>query len=343
VYAIIFPIEDDMNSNGPHTNGRLFRIVFAVPFIALALSAGPASGEIKEQIVAIVNDEIITYSELEKILSPVFEQYERIYSGAELFSMLQKARRDVLNRLIEEKLIVQEATKLNVKELMGDEFSKEVEQSIAEIKAKFPSEEEFLKQLKREGITMERFRAQQEKHTLVRAMLIKEASSKCGVSPMEVREYYDSHKDEFTESEKIHVSQIWIKESPGKPGEAERKAKEILNRLNAGEPFAELAKKYSNCPYASKGGDWGFIGRGHWNKELEDAACALKPGTHSGIVKSSLGCHIIMLHEKKPPAVKSLAKVYAAIESKLFNIKAGKKRDEWIAKLKSKAYISVVK
>lgn len=339
-----------MNSNGSHyeyrhrrSYGRLFRIIAAVPFAVLALCAGPASGEIKEQIVAVINDDIITYSELEKILSPVFEQYERIYSGAELFSMLQKARRDVLNHLIEEKLIVQEAVKLNVKGLMGDEFSKDVDQSIAEIRAKFPSEEEFLKQLKREGTTMERFRAQEEERTLVKAMLIKEASSKCSVSPMEVREYYDSHKDEFTEGEKMHVSQIWIKEDPGKPGEAERKAKEILGRLNAGEQFAELAKKYSNCPYAGKGGDWGFIGRGHWNKELEDAACALKPGTHSGIVKSALGYHIIMLHEKKPPTVKSLAQVYAAIENKLFNIKAGKKRDEWIAKLKNKAYISVVK
>jgi peptidyl-prolyl cis-trans isomerase C len=332
-----------MNFNVSRTYARLGRIVSVGSFIVLALSAGPSSGEIKEQIVAVINDDIITYSELEKILSPVFEQYERIYSGAELFSMLQKARRDVLNHLIEEKLIVQEATKLNVKDLMGDEFSKEVEQSISGIKAKFPSEEEFLKQLKREGTTMERFRAQQERRTLVRAMLIKEVSSKCSISPMEAREYYDAHKDEFTESERMHVSQIWIKDIPGKPGEAERRAKEILNRLNAGEPFAELAKKYSNCPYASKGGDWGFIGRGHWNKELEDAACSLKPGAHSGIVKSSLGYHIIMLHEKKPPTVKSLAKVYTKIENKLFNEKVGKKRDEWIAKLKSKAYISVVK
>jgi len=325
--------------------GRLFG---AIPvrvalLVTLMLCAGIAYGEIKEQIVAVINDEIITYSELEKMLSPIFEQYERIYSGAELFTMLQKARRDVLNHLIEEKLILQEAKKQNIKGLLGDEFAKEVEQSIAEIKAKFPSGDDFLKQLKREGTTMERFRAQQEDRTLVRAMLIKEASSKSSVSPMEVREYYDSHREEFTESEKIHVSQIWIRENAEKPGEAERTAKEILGRLAAGEQFAELAKKYSHCPYANRGGDWGFIGRGHWNKELEDAACALEPGAHSGIVRSALGYHLIMLHEKKPPSVKSLAQVYGEIEGKLFNEKAGKKRDEWIARLKNKSYISVVK
>ena len=325
--------------------GGAFRAVFGrLSFlIVLVLSAGIAWGEIKEQIVAVINDEIITYSELERILSPIFEQYERIYSGAELFSMLQKARRDVLNHLIEEKLILQEAKKQNIRGLMGDEFTKDVEQSIAGIKTGFPSEDEFLKQMKRERTTMERFRAQQEERTLVKAMLIKEASLKCSVSPMEVREYYDSHKEEFTESEKIHVSQIWIRENPGKPGESERVAKEILSRLNAGEPFAELAKKHSHCPYASRGGDWGFIARGHWNKELEDAAFALEPGAHSGIVKSALGYHILMLHEKKPPSVKSLAQVYAEIETKLFSERVGTKRDEWITRLKNKAYISVVK
>jgi parvulin-like peptidyl-prolyl isomerase len=303
----------------------------------------PSRAEIKEQIVAVVNDEIITYSELEKILSPVFEQYEQIYSGAELFTMLQKARRDVLTHLVEEKLILQEAKRQKVREQLGDDFAKEVEQSIAGVKAKFPSGEEFEKGLRRQGFTMEGYRAQEEQRALVRAMLIKEVSTRCSVSPSEIRAYYEAHPQEFTEGEKIHVSQIWIKDTPEKPEEAERQVREILSRLDAGESFAELARKYSHCPYARKGGDWGYIGRGHWNKELEDAAFVLEPGAHSGVVKSTLGYHLIMLHEKKPAAVKSLAEVYRAIEDTLFREKAGVKRDEWLARLKKKAYISMVK
>lgn len=321
------------------------RALRAAPALLL-LCASPlphARAEIKEQIVAVVNDEIITYSEIEKILAPVFEQYEQIYSGAELFTMLQKARRDVLTHLVEEKLIIQEAKKQKIREQMGDDFVKEVEQSIAEVKAKFPSEEEFQKSLKRQGFTMDQYRAQEEQRALVRAMLIKEVSTRCGVPPAEIKAFYEAHPQEFTEGEKIHVSQIWIKDTPEKPGEAERMAKEVSSRLGAGESFAELAKKYSNCPYAQKGGDWGFIGRGHWNKELEDAAFALEPGAHSGIVKSTLGYHIIMLHEKKPATVKSLAGVYKAIEERIFREKVGVKRDEWLARLKKKAYISMVK
>jgi len=309
----------------------------------LFLLTARSSGEIKEQIVAVVNDEIITYSELEKILAPIFERYEQIYSGADLFSMLQKARRDVLEHLVEEKLILQEAKKQNVRALMGDDFVKEVDRSLTEIKRNFPSEEEFLKQLKREGSTIEQFRKQQEDRTMVRAMIIKEVSSRCSVSPLEVREYYETHKEEFTEGEKIHVSQIWIKEKPEKPEEAKRLAQEILGRLEAGESFADLAKKHSQCPYASRGGDWGFISRGHWNKELEDAAFALSPGQVSGIVKTDLGYHLIMLHEKVPATVKSLSNVYADIDNKLFAEKVTAKRDEWIKRLKKKSYFSVVK
>ncbi|MCX6357207.1 MAG: SurA N-terminal domain-containing protein, partial [Candidatus Aureabacteria bacterium] len=133
--------------------------------LAFALLA-PATAEIKEQIVAVVNDDIITYSEIEKILSPIFSHYEQIYSGAELFSMLQKARRDVLEHLIQERLILQEAKALNIRTLMGDDFTKEVDRAITEIKRKFPSEEEFQKEMKREGSTAEEFRTQQEERTL---------------------------------------------------------------------------------------------------------------------------------------------------------------------------------
>lgn len=309
----------------------------------LIVLAAAACAEIKEQIVAVVNDDIITYSELEKILAPIFERYEQIYAGAELFSMLQKARRDVLEHLVQEKLILQEAKRQNVKSLMGDEFGKEVDRSAAELKRKFPSEEEFTKELKREGVTPEQFRSQQEERTLVRAMLIKEVSAKCTVSPLEIQDYYETHKGEFTEPEKIHVSQIWLKESPGKPGEAERLSKEILGRLDAGESFADLAKKYSQCPYAARGGDWGFIAQGHWNKEIEDAAFALAPGSHSGIVKTELGYHLIMMHEKRPPAVRSLSDVGGEIEGRLFAEKVSKKREEWVKRMKRRAYISVVK
>ncbi len=313
--------------------------------LAALVSAAPprARAEIKEQIVAVVNDEIITYSEIEKILAPVFEQYEQIYSGAELFTMLQKARRDVLTHLVEERLILQEAKRLKLRERMGEEFAKEVEQSIAGVKAKFPTEEEFQRSLARQGFTMESYRAREESRTLVRAIYIKEVLARCGVSPAEVKAYYEGHPSEFTEGEKIHVSQIWIKDSPEKPGEAGRLAREVLSRLEAGEPFAELARKYSRCPYAGKGGDWGFIGRGHWNKDLEDAAFALAPGEHSGIVRSTLGYHILMLHEKRPAAVKPLTEVYKSIEEKLVREKAAVKREEWLARLRRKAYISMVR
>ena len=314
----------------------------AAAFLLCAAAPPRAQAEIKEQIVAVVNDEIITYSELEKILAPVFEQYEQSYSGAELFTMLQQARRDVLSHLVEERLILQEAKRLKIQEQLGDEFAKEVEGASAAVKARFPSAEEFEKTLARQGFTMESYRAQEERRALVRAMLIKEVSSRCSVSPAEIVAYYEGHPEEFTEGEMIHVSQILIKETPEKPAEAERLAREILARLEAGEPFAELAKKHSDCPYARKGGDWGFIGRGHWNRELEDAAFALAPGSRSGIVRSPLGYHLIAVHEKQPASVKSLSDVYRDVEEKLFREKVGVKRGEWIARLRKKAYLSMV-
>jgi peptidyl-prolyl cis-trans isomerase SurA len=309
----------------------------------LVLSTGTARAEIKEQIVAVVNDEVITYSELDKILSPIFERYEQIYSGAELFSMLQKARRDVLNHLIERALILQEAKRENVRERMGDEIQKQVAQEISKVKSKFPSEEVFLEQLEHQGMTSDEFRTQMEEGALIQAMIGREVSSRCAVSPGEVREYYENNKKEFTEEEKYHVFQIWIREDPEKPGGAEKQAKELIKKLEKGEPFDKLARKYSSGPYAKAGGDWGYISRGHWNCELENAAFCLEPGTHSGIVKTDLGYHIVKLGEKKSPSLIPLDKIYKDIENRLFQEKVDTKRKEWIERLKRHAYICVVK
>ncbi len=329
----------------PFSIEKLVRRTRSLMFLIslLIFLPGLAGAEIKEQIVAVVNDEVIAYSDLDKILSPIFERYEQSYSGAELFSMLQKARRDVLGRLIEEKLILQEAEKQDIKDLMGEEFQKEVERSIGEIKDKFSSDEEFTKQLKRQGITMDQFRKQQQERTLIRAMVIKEVSSKCAVSPKEVHVYYKKNQDDFMEKEKFHVSQIWIKDDPQEPGEAEAVAKEVLEKLNGGESFEKLAKKYSCGPYAKKGGDWGFISSGHWNSKLEGAAFALETGKHSGIVRTELGYHIVMLQEKKPASLVPLNVVYTDIENRLFQEKAAKKQKEWVKRLKRRAYISVIK
>ena len=82
-------------------------ILAAASFLLLFLP--PVSGEIYDQIVAVVNDDVITYSELEKVLDPLYRKYEESYSGPELFEKLQEARWSILNQLIEEKLILQEA------------------------------------------------------------------------------------------------------------------------------------------------------------------------------------------------------------------------------------------
>jgi parvulin-like peptidyl-prolyl isomerase len=303
---------------------------------------GTGNAEIREQIVAVVNDDIITYSELEKILSPIFEHYERIYSGADLYAMMQKARRDVLQHLINEKLILQEAHKQNVRDSLGDVFTEEVERSMSEMKSKFGSEDEFIAKLKAENIDIGQLRTKQEELTLVKALLMKEVSSKCTVAPAEVRDYYEKNRSEFADKERLHVSQIWIKEKEGEPGAAGKKAEEALKKIKSGKTFEEVAREYSEGPYAGRGGDWGFIAKGHWNSELENIAIGLAPGTRSDVVKTSLGYHIIKLHERTPPSVKPLNEVYAAIEHKLFTERADKRRAKWLDGLRKKAYIAVM-
>ncbi len=133
---------------------------------------------------------------------------------------------------------------------------------------------------------------------------------KVKVIPEDIEDYYHLNLEKFSEPEKIKASHILVK--PQKEGdqgkeEALKKAKNILKEVREGkEPFSVLAKKYSDCPSAQKGGDLGYFEKGDMEKPFEDAAFSLKEGEISSLVETKFGFHIIKVEEIKEDRVDSL-------------------------------------
>jgi peptidyl-prolyl cis-trans isomerase C len=183
---------------------------------------------------------------------------------------------------------------------------------------------------------------------LAQEFLHREMEGKVRITDDEIETYYKGHKDEFTGPESVKARHILLKVPEGADDEAweeaESKAEDIKKKLENGEDFAKLAKKYSDdLGSKDKGGDLGFFSKGRMVPEFESAAFSLKPGELSGPVKTKFGYHIIEVREKKAASTKTLTAVQAQIRQRLQKEKQQQLQDELIKKLKVKYPVKVNK
>lgn len=183
---------------------------------------------------------------------------------------------------------------------------------------------------------------------LAQEFLQREIEGKVKITDDEIETYYKGHEEEFTNPESAKARHILLKVPEGADEKAwketESKAKDIKKKLENGEDFAELAKKYSDDPGSkNKGGDLGFFTKGRMVPEFESAAFSLKPGELSDPVKTNFGYHIIEVQEKKAASTKTLAEVQAQIRQTLQTEKQQQLQGALIEKLKAKYPVKVNK
>lgn len=140
-----------------------------------------------------------------------------------------------------------------------------------------------------------------QKQILIGRLLEREGRDKVQVADQEIAAYYDAHQDQFVEPERWRASQILVTTEPA--------AKGVVERLGKGESFERLAADLSQDPSKSRGGDIGYFTRGQLIPEFEAACLQLAVGQTSGVVKSSLGYHVIRMTDHRPGAQRGLGDV----------------------------------
>ncbi len=252
--------------------------------------------EVVDKIIARVGNDIILLSDLVKQINQM--KSAKMYTD----DMNESA---VLAQMIESRLIIQKAKELNYTVDEG-KIKTAAEKQIKQIKAKFGSEEEFVRELRKMKLTnsdlMKYFVDTMTEQALTQQFYQKQIAIKVMISDKEMQDFYNANKD--TLAVKPITWNIGMILRTMQASEATDKAqldaiKSIQARLKAGEDFASLAKSDSQCPSAEKGGDLGFFSRGMMVKAFDDAAFALKVGEVSDIVKTQYGYHLIKLEEKR--------------------------------------------
>ena len=306
--------------------------------LPLCCAAFAAEPDVINGIAAIVNGDVITYSQVRELSAPREKLLRSQYSGAELEKGLKEAREAALKDLIDRRLIIQAFQKEKFE--IPNHFVEEQVRGI--IKESFGGDRNtFIKTLEAQSYSLGEFKQRETERMIVQAMRAKNVKRNPISSPTKVEEYYKKHRAEFTAKERVKLRMIMIPghADTGQSATQKALAEEVLGQLAGGAEFERMAQSYSEDGTRDVGGDWGWIERKTLAAPLEKVAFNMPVGRISNIIEYGGNYYILKVEEREGGTTRSLAEARPEIEKKLLQEEAQDLQERWIAGLRAKAYI----
>jgi peptidyl-prolyl cis-trans isomerase SurA len=315
---------------------------FFLPYGVLFFLFGAisSSSAIVDRVVAVVNQEIITLSEVEILINPLSEEMVTD-DRMEKRRRVQALHRQVLEKLIEEKLLDQEARRSGVKV-----SAKEIETTLDEVKRRSAATQVDLeKALAAEGLTLETYKKQIEK-ILQRKKLVNWAvKPEMKSGEKELREFYEKNKERYRTNETYRPAHILFVipkgATPEEIREIRKRCQKILEKIKGGEDFGEMALLYSEDASNKDRGDLGNFRKGELVLAFEREALRLKVGEVGGIIRTEYGFHIIKLLDRKGMDPLPFEEVKEKVQGDYYESEMEKAFKQYIITLKQKAVIEI--
>ena len=332
-----------------------------IPLLFIALACMPvfASGQVVEEIIARVNNQIITRSEFQRSKDQLRDEVKQ-QDPNDADKVYTDREKDVLRDLIDQQLLLDKGKDLQIS---GDtDLIKQLDQMRKDMK--LPDLDALQKEAEKQGISWEDFKQQQLNQIITRKVIGSEVGGHLSISKEEEQKFYDEHKAEMQQPEYIKLSEILIapKEPPAPDpsattpppdeaakqaaeakalNDAQAKADEILKQLQGGASFEDTAKKESNGPSAADGGALGIFKRGQLAKELEDKTFALKAGQLTDVIRTKQGYVILKVTDHQMAGIPPLKDVQPKIDDALYYQKLQPALRAYLTKLREDAYIDI--
>ncbi|NKB24600.1 MAG: hypothetical protein GKR87_09565 [Kiritimatiellae bacterium] len=326
------------------TNGRIRQpshvFLTTVLFSILVASSLMAERIPIDGYAAIVNDRVITLSEVLAFVQPVEKKLRMVYNGRILKDKLDEAFQDAINALIENKLILEEfeTEEIGIPDQLIDSHITQI------VQERFDNNKsEFTKALKEDRISLSQWREQVRDRLIIMLLRRREILDKIDVSPTSSRQTYETNKEKYQIPEKAHVRMIVVQKGKNKEEiEVKRKeAKRIRRQLAEGKDFGTLAKSVSEGSKASSGGDWGWINPMNLRKKLAQAITTVPISQISDIIDMGNEFYIIKVEARKSAGITPFEDVRDAIEQTLKSGQEDHLYRDWIDGLKKKHYVKV--
>ncbi len=327
-----------------------FPLLISACLWCLLIFSSSASGEVVDRVVAEVNNEVITLSEIEEEGKGLFRKIALEVPAQDRLSAIEQVRKDILRSMIDQKLIEQEAAKQGLM-VTNEEIDLMVEQML---QASNMTKEQLLDQLEENGVDEASYRSNVATQIYQNKLLNRDVRSKIVITEEAILDYYDTSYTKHIPEGGYYLLQIGIDwgETEGEdlPSEvieqrklsARERAERVHKLARSGSDFKELARKFSDLPSAAEGGDIGVFEESEMASYMRSAVTSLNPGEVSAIIETPVGFQFFKLLSSKEGGIVTLApyaQVKEEIRETLYNQELRREFEEWIEKIRSEAYI----
>jgi peptidyl-prolyl cis-trans isomerase SurA len=334
----------------------LLTLLLAAPLlIAQTQSQAAPNDTVVEEIIARVNNSIVTRADLRKAREQLYAEAKQSQDQIAGEQDAKEHEKDMLRDLIDQQLLLQKAADLGIS--ADTELVKRLDELRKQMHA--DSMEDVEKAAQSQGISFEDFKQNMKNNILTQRVIGQEVGGHITVSSQEIQQYYDQHKTDMQRPEQVRLSEILITtqttavknekgetQLPETPSaevvaQAQAKANQVYAMLKKGDKFDEVAKKFSNGPTAGIGGDLEYFKPGTLSKDLETQVFGLKAGEFTEPIRTNQGFVILKVTEHQGGGVPQFKEVEPQIQEQLYLVKLQPALRDYLTKLREEAFIDI--
>jgi peptidyl-prolyl cis-trans isomerase SurA len=300
-------------------------------------------GIVVEEIVARVNNQIITRSDLQKADLSLRDDVSHACPNCtadKINTEYKDKQKDVLRDLIDQQLLVERAKD------MGLSVETDLVKRLDEVRQQnnLATMDDLEKAVESQGIAWEDYKTQLRNGLLTQEVIRQQVGGRMDIGSDEVKKYYEDHKDQFTRPEQVELGEIFLStegKSPEEIAAVKTKADDLHNRVAKGENFVEIAKRYSEGTTAKDGGDLGRFERGQLAPQLEDAVFKMDKNGITDVIQTKTGFEILKVLNHFDAGLQPLDKVEGEITNRLYSQKMEPALRTYLAELREESYVLV--
>ncbi len=326
--------------------GSVFTLGGALMLAALVIPSGAraqAKAVIVEEIIARVNNEVITRSDYQKAEEQLREEVAHDCQGCptdKLYEVFKEQQKDLLRGLIDQSLMVQRAKD------MGISVESDVIKRLDDVRKQngLASLEDLEKAVEGSGLAWEDYKTSIRNGLLTQEVVRREVGSHITIPNDEVKKYYEAHPQEFTRPEQVVLSEILLStegKSPEEIAAVQKKAEDLRNRVIRGDDFNEIAKRYSEGSTAKDGGELGTFKRGEMAPQLEEVVFKMDKGQITDVIQTKPGFEILKVDNHYLAGLQPMDKVENEIMNRLYMEKMQPQMRDYLATLREESYVMV--